>query len=288
MRNLTALILTSQIALLGACASNPEESSQIKSLKQEIASIESLEATESEKQYAPIAVQKAREAVDKLNSIDKGNKEAYEHQLYLTEKKIEIAKEMVKMEKAEEIIANSEVRRKDVLLSANRQQLQAERKEVKNLKDQAAKMTGRAEELQQQVENLKTENTDRGLVLTLENVLFQTGSATVQTGSMRTIQQIAQFLNEYPDRDILIEGFTDSRGDETYNQQLSQQRAQEVKRILTRNGVDESRIQTEGYGENYPVANNSTEVGRQQNRRVEIVVATSNDGEIANRTSMRE
>lgn len=297
MRNIIALILTAQIAFLGACASTPEESSEIRSLKQEIESIDSLEMSESEKQYAPIAVEEAREAVDKLNKMAKADadKAEYEHQLYLTKKKIEIAKEMVKMEKAEEIIANSELRRKDVLLSAGQQQLKAERQQlkeerqqVKTLKDQAAQMMDRAKELQQQVQNLKTEKTERGLVLTLESVLFETGSATVQSGSVRTLQQVAKFLNEYPDRDILIEGFTDDRGEEKYNQQLSQQRAQEVKRVLTRNDVKASRVQTEGYGESYPVANNSTPAGRQQNRRVEIVIATSNHEDIENRTTMRK
>jgi outer membrane protein OmpA-like peptidoglycan-associated protein len=145
----------------------------------------------------------------------------------------------------------------------------------------------RAQELAQQVEALQTAETDRGLVLTLGSVLFESGKANLRSGAQRTVERVAEFLNEYPDRSILVEGFTDSEGSESYNRDLSKRRAQAVRDLLVRHGVDGSRVETEGYGEQFPVANNATAEGRQQNRRVEIVVGKTDGGEILDRTTMR-
>lgn len=278
MNKLLALLLSAQLATLAGCASTPGDNSQINDLQQ---SIESLETAKGDEQYAPIAVQEAREAVEKLRTMnEEGADEAeYEHQRYLAEKKIEIAKEMITMEQAQETVANAELNRKDALLDAQRQ-------EVADVRDRAAKMSGRAEELQQQAEDIATQETERGLVLTLENVLFETGESTLKSGAQRTVAKVAEFLNEYPDRTILVEGFTDDQGDPSYNKKLSQQRAQAVKDALKGHGVDESRINTEGYGEEFPVATNDTAAGRQHNRRVEIVVG-KNGADVADRTSMR-
>lgn len=272
MKKLIALILTAQMAVVTGCATTSDERAEVKDLRQEIQTLEGLDGP-----TAPIAIEEAREAVNKLSNLEG---EEYDHQLYLAEKKIEIAKEMVAMKKAEKVVSGSELRRKDVLLDAQKQQ-------VKNVQDRVEKMSARAQELERQVQDLQTEDTERGLVMTLGSVLFESGEATLQTGSQRTVEKVARFLNEYPERDILIEGFTDSMGDESYNQQLSQQRAQAVRDLLVTYGVDASRVKTEGYGEQYPVASNENPAGRQQNRRVEVVVAKRNGQDISDRTSMR-
>lgn len=272
MNKLTALLLSAQIAVVAGCATTQDERAEVKDLRQEIQTLESLDGP-----TAPIAIEEAREALDELKSLDG---EEYDHQLYLAEKKIEIAKEMVALKKAEQVVAGSELRRKDVLLDAQKEK-------VKNVQDRVAKMSARAQDLEKQVQDLQTEDTERGLVLTLGSVLFETGQATLQTGSQRTVEKVARFLNEYPERDILIEGFTDSMGAEEYNQKLSQQRAQAVRDLLVTYGVDASRVKTEGYGEQYPVASNDSAAGRQQNRRVEVVVAKRNGEDVSDRTSMR-
>lgn len=275
MKNLIAAFITAPILLLAGCATTPEENSRISTLQQEIDNLD------TSQQYAPIAVQVAQESLDKLKSLasDSSSSE-YQHQLYLTERQIEIARANVAQKQAEETVSSAELRRKDILL-------QAEREEAAKARSLAATMAGRAQALEQQVSDLQSEETERGLVLTLGSVLFETDQATLQTGAQRTVQKVAEFLNQYPERKILIEGFTDSRGNEDYNQKLSEERAQAVRDLLVSSGVDSQRVEVQGYGEQYPLASNDNSAGRQQNRRVEIVISKQNGAEVANRTSMR-
>lgn len=271
-------VIVTPLLVLSGCASTPKENSDITQLEQKIQNLQSLPG---QPEYAPVAIEKAREELQKLRELaDDGNKVDYQHQLYLTEKQIEIAEEMVATEQAEAVVSNSELRRKDILLEAQKQETQQAR-------ELAANIAMRAQELSQQVTELRTEETERGLVLTLGSVLFDSGKPTLRSGAERTVEKVAQFLNEYPERSILVEGFTDSQGSDQFNQQLSEQRAQTVKRLLVNYGVDSSRINTEGYGEEFPVANNETSAGRQQNRRVEIVIAKQNGANVSDRTSMR-
>lgn len=265
------------LLLLAGCASTPQEDASITQLEQKIAA---LEPVAGEDRYAPVAVAEAQEALTKLKGLKDNDSEAYQHQLYLTEKQIEIAQELVAAAKAEENLDSAEVRRKDILLEAKT----AEAEQAKSL---AAAFAVRAQELSHQVEDLRTQETERGLVLTLSSVLFESGKATLHSGAQRTVEKIADFLKEYPDRNIKIEGFTDSQGDEAFNQSLSERRATTVKDLLVSYGVGRDRINTAGYGEEYPIANNNTSEGRQQNRRVEIIIGKSAGANINNRTSMR-
>jgi outer membrane protein OmpA-like peptidoglycan-associated protein len=275
MRTLLAAFIVTPALLVAGCATTPKENSQIIQLQQQI---DNLDSSPEGKQYAPIAVREAQESLNRLKSF-KGNSEEYKHQLFLTEKRIEIARETVSEKQAEETVASAESRRKDILLDAARQ-------EIASARDLAATMAGRAQELEQQVTDLQAQETERGLVLTLGAVLFETNKATLQSGSQRTVQKVAEFLNQYPERKILIEGFTDSQGSDSYNQKLSQDRAQAVRDELAKNGVSAQRIDIVGYGEEYPVASNDNAAGRQQNRRVEIVVSKENGADVTNRTTM--
>jgi len=141
---------------------------------------------------------------------------------------------------------------------------------------QANAATVQSAQLQAEVDALKAKQTDRGIVLTLGDVLFDTGRATLNPGAAVKLDRLAAFLNEHPDRRVQIEGFTDSVGGDAYNQDLSERRAEAVKGALTMRGIDPSRIGTEGYGKAYPVASNSDSGGRQLNRRVEVVIGNAN------------
>jgi len=121
-------------------------------------------------------------------------------------------------------------------------------------------------------------------VLTLGDVLFDTGRAELKPGAGRTLDQLAQFLSEHPERRVQIDGFTDSVGSDAYNEELSQRRADAVKTALMTRGIDPARIGTEGYGKAYPVASNTDSGGRQLNRRVEVVIGNDNDTPIAPRS----
>jgi outer membrane protein OmpA-like peptidoglycan-associated protein len=101
---------------------------------------------------------------------------------------------------------------------------------------------------------------------------FGFDSAVIKPGAENEIARVAAVLVKYPQTNISIEGHTDSKGAEEYNMDLSRQRAEAVKNSLIGRGLSSSRLQTVGFGESKPVATNDTEAGRQQNRRVRIVI----------------
>jgi outer membrane protein OmpA-like peptidoglycan-associated protein len=138
--------------------------------------------------------------------------------------------------------------------------------------ESSADAARQAADLQRQIDELQAEVTDRGLVLTLGDVLFTTGSAELQGGASNRLNKLVTFLNEYPERRVLIEGHTDSVGSSEYNQGLSQRRSESVKYYLTQQGIATQRISTSGMGKDQPVASNDSAAGRQQNRRVEIII----------------
>ncbi len=109
------------------------------------------------------------------------------------------------------------------------------------------------------------------LVVTLrDKVLFDVNEYTLKPGAEDNLSKVADILIKYPDSNIVVEGHTDSTGEETYNQWLSEKRAQSVANFLISRGVASIRITTMGYGETRPVSTNDTPEGRQQNRRVEL------------------
>ncbi len=105
------------------------------------------------------------------------------------------------------------------------------------------------------------------------DVTFDTNSAEVRPGLYSEINRVASVLTQYPDTLIQVEGHTDSVGSDAYNMDLSKRRAMAVKNLLVQRGVAENRIEVIGYGKTMPVATNTTEAGRQMNRRVEIKIA---------------
>jgi outer membrane protein OmpA-like peptidoglycan-associated protein len=127
-------------------------------------------------------------------------------------------------------------------------------------------------ELQRQIDLLEAKTTERGLVLTLGNVLFATGRADLKPGATTSLDKLVSFLNQYPDRNAVIEGHTDNVGSSVSNQALSQRRAESVNTYLLQQGIQSRRLAASGMGEDHPVASNDSESGRQQNRRVEIII----------------
>jgi len=148
-------------------------------------------------------------------------------------------------------------------------------------RDQA---TQEAAALQMEVDALKAKSTDRGLVLTLGDVLFDTGRAELNPGAARNLDRLVQFLTDHPERRVEIDGYTDSIGTDSYNLDLSQRRADAVRSVLVSRGIDSSRIATRGYGKDYGVASNADSGGRQLNRRVEIVIGGEDGAAVAARS----
>jgi len=172
-----------------------------------------------------------------------------------------------KAREAEQWRRLAEARAKDDDAKA-RDARQTEDAEAKALAAERAKAAALANELA----SLKAQHTDRGLVLTVGDVLFAPGKAEVGPGAQRSIDKLAEFLRAYPKRNVLIEGHTDNLGNEDFNIKLSQQRADSVRDLLIARGVSPQRIRTKGYGPKFPVVDNESAAGRQQNRRVEVLV----------------
>jgi outer membrane protein OmpA-like peptidoglycan-associated protein len=137
-----------------------------------------------------------------------------------------------------------------------------------------------AAELQRQLDEMNARVTDRGLVLTLGDVLFTSGKADLRSGATGSLDKLAAFLVRYPERTVTIEGHTDDVGSEEFNMRLSGQRAESVKFYLAGHGVSSDRLAATGTGESDPVADNGSATGRQQNRRVQVHIS---DAPVASR-----
>jgi OmpA-OmpF porin, OOP family len=179
----------------------------------------------------------------------------------VAEEKAEIAKEEAELAKAA-----AELEEKTSALAEKKAAL------VKKESDINEEIATRAHRLEQELAKLKAEETERGLVLTLGDVLFESNMSDLKAEALHDLYVLVTFLKEHPDRYILIEGHTDSVGAEGYNLELSQRRAAAVRDFLVHNGIDLERISERGYGQEHPVASNATKVGRQENRRVEVVI----------------
>jgi len=162
-------------------------------------------------------------------------------------------------------------------IAALRVQKSAAEQRADSLRRAAEEATARLNEALGQLRNLVAEitnirETSRGLVISLSDILFDVNQATLKAGAAQNVQKIAAILNQYPDYNISVEGHTDAQGSDSYNQSLSERRAAAVRAQLVAGGVAEGRITSKGFGESQPVAANDNAAGRQQNRRVEVIV----------------
>ena len=138
------------------------------------------------------------------------------------------------------------------------------------------KMDKQAEEIRQQVPDAKVERVGEGIVVEFsEKVLFGYDRSDLGPNAARSLDKLVKVLNAYPDTNIEVDGHTDSKGTESYNQSLSERRAQSVATYLRNNGIYGSRITTRGFGELYPKYSNDTESGRAGNRRVEFQITAN-------------
>ena len=129
---------------------------------------------------------------------------------------------------------------------------------------------------------LETRETARGLIINLSDVLFDVDQATLRPGAREKLARIAGILAAHPDLKIEIEGHADSTGSEEHNQRLSERRAQSVRSYFNQQGVTTPIVGAVGFGESRPVATNGTAEGRQQNRRVEVIVSGESIGRALN------
>lgn len=138
------------------------------------------------------------------------------------------------------------------------------------------KMDKQAEEIKREVAGVKVERVGEGIVLEFNSkILFGFDRADLSASAKKNLDDLAKVLNKYPDTDIEIQGHTDDKGQNTYNNMLSQKRADEVAAYLKSKGVTTGRINTKGFGESAPKYSNNTETGRTENRRVEFLISAN-------------
>lgn len=286
-----ALTVAAAVTLiLTACSSAPVRNDELENARSAVTQVES---SPDAGKYAAAEVTAAHDALREADELVKKDKPAKDirQAAYIAKRHADVAAEQIARGQAELKTAEGEAERQRVLLQAREQEaaaaksqadsarLQAEgakqQAEAARLQAEANAEAARrdAEALQAQLRDLQAKQTDRGLVLTLGDVLFDSGQATLKPGAMGTVDRLAEFLNKTPDRSVTIEGHTDSIGSDSYNMSLSENRANSVKAALLSRGVTAGRVIAVGKGEAVPVAGNDNSAGRQQNRRVEIIVS---------------
>lgn len=239
--------------LFAACSSIPKDFPPLERARAAYAQARTAEGIAT---LAPVELYEAGQKLHKAEGAK--NVRDMEHLSYLAERQAQIAVAMAERKKAENETALLNKEKNKVLLEARAQQAESAWQKAKNLEEELTA--------------LKARKTDQGIVLTIGDVLFATGRADLMPGAMRDIDKLSEFLKKNGKRNVLIEGHTDSVGSDDYNLGLSQRRADSVRWALLSRGISSGRVVCRGYGERYPVASNDTAAGRQQNRRVEIVI----------------
>ena len=227
----------------------------------------------------PVAIQDAELAVQAAE-LPTRDLAAGQHAAHLAQRKVDIARAEAERKLSEQSQKMLDEQREAILADGREREVeilraQAEAAAAAALAQQraAAAAAAMSEELRRQMQELEATATDRGMVMTLGDVLFATGKWELQPGAAERLDKLAIFMGRYVDRTLTIEGHTDTQGSEADNLLLSERRAEAVKAYLVIQGVDSARINSIGRGMQVPVADNATAEGRQRNRRVEIVIS---------------
>jgi len=259
--------------LIALCSSGcaPRTNANVERVQNELIVLKS---SPSVAMRAPTELQEADQAVGRATNtwdMTHDSQEA-EHLSYLAGRRIEIAKvktnqelaenEAIKLSRARDS-ASSDARGSLIVATGMRNQLaiQNNQTEIELLKNQLSELNAR--------------EIDRGLLLTLDDVLFENETAVLRPGAARKLLPLAKYILNHPLDTIAVEGHTDNIGTAEFNLNLSSRRAEAIERALSDVGVSSRRVTTKGMGEHYPIASNNTELGRSQNRRVEIVISSA-------------
>lgn len=287
--------LLSIAVIVSACSSMPKTTSLLEQTRGDYQAAQNNPKVAS---YAPLEMKQASEAMEQANAAAShdDNAEKIDKLAYLAKQKIALTQEVAKQKSAEAEVASAGKERDQLRLDqrtneANQAKISAEQSkaaaqvaqgDAAEAQRKTAEAQARSAQLEAQLADLAAKKTERGIVITLGDVLFGTNLARLNPDGMRTAQKLADVLKQNPQRTVLVEGFTDSTGTGAHNQELSERRATAVRNALQELGVSRERIAIRGYGETYPVAANNNAQNRQLNRRVEIVLS-DDSGKIAPR-----
>lgn len=296
-------VLILSAAVLSACSSMQNQNALLDEARNDYRAAQEnptvTRLASSELTNAGVALDQANSAFSEHKDDATVNKLAY-----LAKQKIATTQEIAKRKAAELTVANAGKERDQLRLEQRTAEVDKAKMETGVAKHQAAYAQAQATDAQAQaadaerktadaemyagqlevllVEQLAARKTERGMVITLNDVLFNVDKDQLKPDGMHNVQKLAGFMKQYPQRSVLIEGYTDSTGNATHNMDLSNRRAEAVRATLEAQGISRDRIATRGYGEGYPVASNDNAANRQANRRVEIILSEDN-GRVAPR-----
>jgi outer membrane protein OmpA-like peptidoglycan-associated protein len=243
-----------------------------------------------------IALEREQDGAARLRAEEERRRQAEEATLRLERERAqaETARSAAEAERLAAERARADLERARAAADAARAAAQAQADEARRLAEQreaeasAARLAreqaerdrdAAREQLRQQLNViLETRETARGLIVNLSDVLFDVDKATLKPGAREKLARVAGILGSHPDLQIQIEGHADSTGAEDYNQRLSERRAGSVRAYFSQQGIGPAVVSAVGFGESQPVATNGTAAGRQQNRRVEIIVTGESIG----------
>ena len=275
--------------LLAACAAAPVKPDGAAQARNKLTQLQSDPELATR---APVAIKEADAAVA-IAEKPEPDVALAAHRVYLADRKVDTARALAETRLAEDQRAGLSAQRESARLDARTHEADVAKGQVASARADSAEQKAAADrsrsdadaaqlaatvsaqqaaELQRQIDALQAKKTDRGLVLTLGDMLFQTGRADLQPAASGNLNKLVVFLDKYPDRTVAIEGFTDSVGTDGYNQALSERRADSVKAYLVRQGVESARLTAAGRGKDDPIADNGSAAGRQSNRRVEVII----------------
>jgi len=274
------LLVTSVVAsiMLTACATTraPDGSAEVRE------KLNRLQTNQQLASRAPTALKEAEVAV-RLAETPERDRTLAQHRLVMADHKVDIAAARAQARLYEDQRADLRKDSEGARLDSRTREADRAHRDAAMARDDASAARDDASsarlqsiELQRQLDELKAQETERGIVVTLGDVLFATGRAELGGGSSGHLAKLATFLNQYPERTVVIEGHTDNVGSEGSNYILSQARADSVRAFLLNHGVASNRLRTVAMGQGSPVAGNDSAAGRQQNRRVEVVIEKDN------------
>ena len=266
-RNTTLGLAVSFSVLMTGCASTPPQNDKVDEAR---AAYNEISKDPNVARSGDRQLRNARDELSRAERLLQEEKDIsqIEHSAYLANRHAQIAAEQGKRAELQQQIESADERRKELEFQMQSGRAEAARQEAEKLRQQM-----------QEMREMQAEQTDRGMVLTLGDVLFDLNRAELKAAGADTVQRLAKFMSEYEDRRVRVQGYTDSTGKASYNRDLSKRRAEAVGNALVSMGISPDRVETEGLGEEYPVASNDNAAGRQQNRRVEIVISDA-DGNI--------
>ena len=272
----TKLIAAISFALaMAACASAPQPNVALENAR---SAVRSAEADPNVATYAALDMHTARKELDAAEAAAAAHDEkGIDQPAYLAAQTAHLAQLRASAKANDARVAAGKADRDQIQLSARTKEVAT----ADAARDQANQQTAA---IQAELDALKAKPTDRGLVLTLGDVLFDTGKADLNPGASRNLDQLVVFLTDHPERRVEIDGYTDNVGTDSFNLSLSERRADTVRNVLVNRGIDSSRIVTRGYGKDFGVASNVDSGGRQLNRRVEIVIGGVDGAPVAARS----